>query len=311
MKVGRCQTLLCSSSPVVMLRLGFCLCLVAAVHAQQSFLTQPLVTQQQQPLAQQQLSLAQQDSLLLQDPLLLQQGSLSLQQRPLLQGSLSVQDTLGLQQDQRLALQDPLLIGQTSLGKAALPQLQTFEQQRQQELARLRLLRRQEEALRQRQAQLQRAQILQTQTQLEQAQLLQNEAQLLQTRTRLQESPSQPQGQRIGRPSIPILEDNRDGPFQDGTYYFTYTAPNGELIIMEYIADENGYRAFPVRPGRPSQVPRPQRIPVPPPYRPPLPQFLPQALRGQSNTSRRNNRPEGKNLEQSSGSEEDFDFGPG
>ncbi|KAK8727717.1 hypothetical protein OTU49_009424, partial [Cherax quadricarinatus] len=142
-----------------------------------------------------------------------------------------------------------------------------------------------------------------------------------------------------------------DGPFQDGSYYFTfstgdgilreegarltspvthevtgsysYTAPNGKLIIMEYIADENGYRAFPVRSGRPSLVNRPQRIPVPPPYRPPLSQTLDQSFSDRSTAFKRspdqsvsqldlqnshNNQQQEDDREQSSASEEEIDL---
>ncbi|KAK3869960.1 hypothetical protein Pcinc_024761 [Petrolisthes cinctipes] len=165
------------------------------------------------------------------------------------------------------------------------------KERRLQEQERLRLLRQQQEALRRRENTLQQSQFTNADLLQTRAQILQDQALLGQTQLR-----TSPAGQYI-----PILEDDRDGPFQDGTYYFSfatgdgilreegarltgpythevtgsysYTAPNGELIIMEYIADENGYRAFPVRPGRPSVVRRPEPIPVPPPFRTPLPQF--------------------------------------
>ncbi|KAK7081854.1 hypothetical protein SK128_006053 [Halocaridina rubra] len=103
--------------------------------------------------------------------------------------------------------------------------------------------------------------------------------------------------QQITRPTPSVIGDIRHGPYQDGTYYFrcltsdgkqreegarlkesgthevtgsySYVAPDGTLVAMEYIADENGYRAFPVRPGRVNPVKPPEPIPVPPPIRRP------------------------------------------
>ncbi|CAL4151914.1 unnamed protein product, partial [Meganyctiphanes norvegica] len=81
------------------------------------------------------------------------------------------------------------------------------------------------------------------------------------------------QQQIVAQQQTDILEDIRDGPFWDGSYYFRYgtadgtvreegarllqdgtiqvtgsygyRAPNGEVFEMEYIADTQGYRAFP------------------------------------------------------------------
>lgn len=100
----------------------------------------------------------------------------------------------------------------------------------------------------------------------------------------------------IVRPDVEILDDDRDGPFQDGTYYFryatgdgiqreegarlispvthevtgsySYVAPDGTLVAMEYIADENGYRAFPAGNGRINPLLPPEPIAFPPPIRP-------------------------------------------
>ncbi|CAL4234849.1 unnamed protein product [Meganyctiphanes norvegica] len=137
---------------------------------------------------------------------------------------------------------------------------------------------------------------------------------------------SQPQrfiSEQAQGPQVPIVEDIRDGPFHDGSYYFgyvsddgsvreegavptgdgsfiitgsySYTAPNGEVIAMEYIADANGYRAFP-KGSRPEFTP-PQRVLNAPPLpatsfvdefnpgqiRPLLNQQRPQAFRPVSN----------------------------
>ncbi|CAL4121754.1 unnamed protein product, partial [Meganyctiphanes norvegica] len=137
---------------------------------------------------------------------------------------------------------------------------------------------------------------------------------------------SQPQRfvpQQAQGPQVAIVEDIRDGPFHDGSYYFgyvsddgsvreegavptadgsfiitgsySYTAPNGEVIAMEYIADANGYRAFP-KGSRPEFTP-PQRVLNAPPLpatsfvdefnpgqiRPLLTQQRPQAFRPVSN----------------------------
>ncbi|XP_071550323.1 uncharacterized protein [Panulirus ornatus] len=101
---------------------------------------------------------------------------------------------------------------------------------------------------------------------------------LRQQQTDLQLQRAQVHQAHVVGPYIPILDDHREGPYQDGTYYFTYatgngivreergtptgpdtlevtgsysyTAPNGEVISMEYIADEYGYRAFPLRSDR-------------------------------------------------------------
>ncbi|CAL4121753.1 unnamed protein product, partial [Meganyctiphanes norvegica] len=111
---------------------------------------------------------------------------------------------------------------------------------------------------------------------------------------------TQPQG-----PIVSIVEDIRDGPFHDGSYYFgyvsddgsvreegavptadgsfvitgsySYTAPNGEVISMEYIADANGYRAFP-KGSRPDFVP-PQRVLNAPPL--PATSFVDEFNQGQ------------------------------
>ncbi|XP_068231650.1 protein transport protein SEC24-like [Palaemon carinicauda] len=97
-------------------------------------------------------------------------------------------------------------------------------------------------------------------------------------------------------PLAQTVDDQRDGPFQDGTYYFrfatsngiqreegsrltspfthevtgsySYIAPDGTLVAMEYIADENGYRAYPVRNNVVNPVNPPEPIPVAPPLRP-------------------------------------------
>ncbi|CAL4098445.1 unnamed protein product [Meganyctiphanes norvegica] len=80
-----------------------------------------------------------------------------------------------------------------------------------------------------------------------------------------------PANQQFIRPFIPILGEDRDGPNLDGSYRFSYdsadgstrsevsqptspftkevrgsysyTSPNGQLVTVNYVADENGYRA--------------------------------------------------------------------
>ncbi|XP_063587082.1 protein enabled homolog [Penaeus indicus] len=225
--------------------------------------------------------------------------------------------------------QQPFL-GQDSLVKPLPVVQQSFAQQpaRQQQLGRLRLeeirreqeLRRRQEIQRQqaarRQLEVRRRQLelrqqeesrrreaarqqLERERQRQEATVREQERQREQEelRQRQQNLRQQAAERRRLQADIPTLDDVRDGPFQDGTYYFgfatgngivreegarltgpythevtgsySYTAPNGEVITMEYIADENGYRAYRARPGRLNPVIPPNRIFEPPPYRPP------------------------------------------
>lgn len=85
------------------------------------------------------------------------------------------------------------------------------EERRLQEQDRLRRLRLQQEALRRQQNTLK-------QSQLSNADLLQTRAQILQDQALLRQTQL-----RTGTTGqyVPILEEDRDGPFQDGTYYFS------------------------------------------------------------------------------------------
>ncbi|XP_047474842.1 stress response protein NST1-like [Penaeus chinensis] len=220
----------------------------------------------------------------------------------------------------------PLPVVQQSFAQQ--PARQTQQTARQQQLGRLRLeeIRREQELRRQQEIQRQQAARRQLEARRRQQELRQQEenrrreaARLQlererqrqeatvrdQERQREQEELRQRQQnlrqqeaeRRRLQANIPTLDDVRDGPFQDGTYYFgfatgngivreegtrltgpythevtgsySYTAPNGEVITMEYIADENGYRAYRARPGRLNPVIPPNRIFEPPPYRPP------------------------------------------
>nr|XP_027234083.1 transcription activator MSS11-like [Penaeus vannamei] len=272
-----------------MLRLIFWLLLASSACAQQT-----VRERQQSNLQDQQFSQpAVTPSRLSQQPFLGQDSLV--QPLPVVQQSFG-QQTPGVLQAQQPARQN-------QLGRLRLEELRRQQEiqrrqaaQRQLEVRRRQLeLRRQEENRRREAARLQLERERQRQEATIRGQERQREQEEL--RQRQQNLRQQEVERRRLQANIPTLDDVRDGPFQDGTYYFgfatgngivreegarltgpythevtgsySYTAPNGEVITMEYIADENGYRAYRARPGRINPVIPPNRIFETPPYRPP------------------------------------------
>ncbi|XP_064101039.1 uncharacterized protein LOC135211725 [Macrobrachium nipponense] len=208
-------------------------------------------------------------------------------------------------QDQVIEVQDPILVQDAFDNRRNVVLTQrrlTFQEQQRRRLEQE--ARQQEERLRQQQLALQRAEArrraqeqstLNTQR-VQQQNVLANRQ--LQTPVLTQ---------TVIGPVAQTLDDQRDGPFQDGTYYFryatsdgiereegtrltgplthevtgsySYIAPDGTLVAMEYIADENGYRAYPVRNNVVNPVAPPEPIPVPPPLRPVLNTPAPEIIR--------------------------------
>ncbi|XP_037776838.1 transcription factor SPT20 homolog [Penaeus monodon] len=291
-----------------MLRLMFCLLLASSACAQQTVRERLQSTLQDQRFSQpQQVSQpAVAPSRLTQQPFLGQDSLIK--PLPVVQQSFA-QQTQGVLQAQQPARQAQQTVRQQQLGRLRLEEIRREQElrrqqeiqrrqaaQRQLEVRRRQLELRQQEENRRREAarrqlererQRQEATVREQERQREQEELRQRQQNLLQ----------QAAERRRLQPNIPTLDDVRDGPFQDGTYYFgfatgngivreegarltgpythevtgsySYTAPNGEVITMEYIADENGYRAYRARPGRLNPVIQPNRIFEPPPYRPP------------------------------------------
>ncbi|XP_066942665.1 PDZ and LIM domain protein Zasp-like [Macrobrachium rosenbergii] len=218
-------------------------------------------------------------------------------------------------QDQVIEVQEPVLVQDAFDNQRNVVvnqrRLTTFQEQQQ----RRRLeqeARQQEERIRQQQLALQRAEA-RRRAQEQNTLRVQNQQQQQQNTQRVQNVLANRQlqtpvlTQTVIGPVAQTLDDQRDGPFQDGTYYFryatsdgiereegtrltgplthevtgsySYIAPDGTLVAMEYIADENGYRAYPVRNNVVNPVVPPEPIPVPPPLRPVLNTPAPEIIR--------------------------------